>query len=162
MGKAAARPWLALALVIAPRRDSPAAPGVDKADRPPACGACHTMPPHPSGANSTGGRSLSDGSGFARATDTRMAKQRADSARMASRSIGAGSSLIISPGVAFTRISSLLVPGGDKLRPVVAAQVLGYSIVGDGRFDRRDHIDGPDRPRRMNRQALPGVVRPAS
>jgi hypothetical protein len=26
--------------------DSPAAPGVDKADRPPACGACHTMPPH--------------------------------------------------------------------------------------------------------------------
>ena len=27
---------------------------------------------------------------------------------------------------------------GDKLRPIVAAQVLGHSITGDGRFDHRD------------------------
>jgi hypothetical protein len=30
-------------------------------------------------------------------------------------------------------------------------------LLGDGRFDHRDDIDGSDRPRRMNRQAFPGV-----
>jgi hypothetical protein len=39
---------------------------------------------------------------------------------------------------------------GDKLGPVVAAQVFGHSIAGYGRFHHRYDVDGPDRPRRMN------------
>ena len=46
---------------------------------------------------------------------------------------------------------------GDKLGPVVDAQVFGHSIAGYGRFHHRYDVDGPDRPRRMNGQALPGV-----
>ena len=46
---------------------------------------------------------------------------------------------------------------GDKLGPVVAAQVFGHSIAGLWRFHHRYDVDGPDRPRRMNGQALPGV-----
>ena len=41
-------------------------------------------------------------------------------------------------------LQPLLHAGGDKLRPVVAAQVLGHSIAGYGRFDHRDDIDGSD------------------
>jgi hypothetical protein len=44
-----------------------------------------------------------------------------------------------------------------KLGPFVAAQMLGHSIAGYGCFDHRDDIDGADRPRRMNGQALPSV-----
>ena len=51
----------------------------------------------------------------------------------------------------------VLHAGGDKLRPIVAAQVLGHSIASDGRFDHGDDIDGSDRLRRINGQALPGV-----
>jgi hypothetical protein len=54
-------------------------------------------------------------------------------------------------------LQPVLDAGGDKLRPLVAAQVLGHSIAGYGRFHNRDDIDGPDRPRRMNGQALPRV-----
>jgi hypothetical protein len=52
---------------------------------------------------------------------------------------------------------SVLDAGGDKLRPIVAAQVFGHSRAGGGRFDHRDHIDGSDRPPRTNGKALPGV-----
>jgi hypothetical protein len=38
----------------------------------------------------------------------------------------------------------LLHAGGDKLGPVVAAQVLGHATVGDSRFDYRNDIDGSD------------------
>ena len=66
------------------------------------------------------------------------------------------------PGLDVKRLDLLglqpvLDAGGDKLWAVVAAQVLGHSVAGYGCFDHRDHIDGSDRPRRMNRQALPGV-----
>ena len=55
------------------------------------------------------------------------------------------------------RLQPVLHAGGDKLRAIVAAQVFGHSIAGYGYFHYRDDIDGPDGPRRMNGQALPGV-----
>ena len=60
-------------------------------------------------------------------------------------------------GLDLLGLQPVLHAGGDKLGPVVAAQVLGHSITRYGRFDHRNDIDGSDRPRWMNRQALPGV-----
>src|SRR5450631_3601578 len=43
----------------------------------------------------------------------------------------------------------------DKLRSVIAAQMLRRSITRDGCFKHGDGIHGPDRPGPMQRQALP-------
>src|SRR5450631_450819 len=43
----------------------------------------------------------------------------------------------------------------DKLRSVIAAQMLRRSVTRDGCFKHGDGIHGPDRPGRMQRQALP-------
>jgi hypothetical protein len=57
----------------------------------------------------------------------------------------------------FLGLQPVLDAIGDKLRPVVAAQMFGQAIAGYGCLHHRYDIDGPDRPRRMNGQALPGV-----
>ena len=55
------------------------------------------------------------------------------------------------------RLQPVLHAVGNKLGAVIAAQMLGHSITGYGCFDYRDDVDGADRPRRMNGQALPSV-----
>lgn len=47
------------------------------------------------------------------------------------------------------------LPLSDKLRSVIAAQMLRRSVTRNGCFQHGDGIHGPDRPGPMQRQALP-------